>query len=104
LLYQSGVLKAELKRGEHKSLQTDRVILRPGPPEEVEWVNKIYLSKRGRLRDSLVRYDPAALRKSFPLHRKRHRGIQRACRGLRAFGRGGEFKCPSAETSFEILK
>jgi len=28
--------KAELTRGEQKSLQTDRVILTPGPPEEVE--------------------------------------------------------------------
>ena len=34
--------KAELVRGEHKSLQTDRVILRPGPPEEVEVVRRIY--------------------------------------------------------------
>ncbi len=42
LLDQSGELKAELKRGEHKSLQTDRVVLKPGPAEEVEWVNKIY--------------------------------------------------------------
>jgi DNA invertase Pin-like site-specific DNA recombinase len=42
LLDQSGALKAELKRGEHKSLQTDRGILRPGPQQEVEWVNKIY--------------------------------------------------------------
>ena len=31
LLDQSGQVKAELKRGEHKSLQTDRVVLRPGP-------------------------------------------------------------------------
>ncbi len=34
--------KAELSRGEQKSLQTDRVILRPGPPEEVETVRRIY--------------------------------------------------------------
>ena len=34
--------KAELSRGEHKSLQTDRVILRPGPAEEVETVQRIY--------------------------------------------------------------
>ncbi len=34
--------KGPLKRGEHKSLQTDRVILVPGPPEEVENVRKIY--------------------------------------------------------------
>ena len=31
LLDQAGSVKAELARGEHKSLQTDRVILRPGP-------------------------------------------------------------------------
>ncbi|WP_202924041.1 hypothetical protein [Rhodovulum sulfidophilum] len=31
-----------MKRGEHKSLQTDRVILMPGPDEEVAWVNKMY--------------------------------------------------------------
>jgi hypothetical protein len=35
-------LKAELSQGEQKSLQTDRVILRPGPPEEVETVRRIY--------------------------------------------------------------
>ncbi|MDD3181327.1 MAG: recombinase family protein, partial [Alphaproteobacteria bacterium] len=34
--------KSELKRGEHKSLQTDRVILVPGPKEEVENVRWIY--------------------------------------------------------------
>lgn len=42
LVDQSGTIKAELKRGEHKSLQTDRVILMPGPDEEVAWVNKMY--------------------------------------------------------------
>jgi DNA invertase Pin-like site-specific DNA recombinase len=42
LLDQSGALKAELKRGEHKSLQTDRVVLRPGPEEEIETVRQIY--------------------------------------------------------------
>lgn len=36
--------KAELKRGEHKSLQTDRVILVAGPDEEVENVRWIYKS------------------------------------------------------------
>ena len=35
-------LKAELHRGEQKSLQTDRVILTPGPPEEVEIVRRLY--------------------------------------------------------------
>ena len=34
--------KAPLVRGEHKSLQTDRVILVPGPPEEVDTVRRIY--------------------------------------------------------------
>lgn len=34
--------KATLARGEHKSLQTDRVILVPGPDEEVETVRRIY--------------------------------------------------------------
>ena len=37
-----GEIKGELKRGEHKSLQTDRVILMPSPDEEVAWVNKMY--------------------------------------------------------------
>lgn len=36
------VPKAELTRGEHKSLQTDRVILTPGPPEEIEVVRRLY--------------------------------------------------------------
>ena len=34
--------KAQLGSGEHKSLQTDRVILTPGPPEEVEVVRRLY--------------------------------------------------------------
>src|ERR1039458_9144186 len=34
--------KGELARGQHKSLQTDRVILVPGPDEEVETVRWIY--------------------------------------------------------------
>jgi len=34
--------KALLGRGEQKSLQTDRVVLRPGPPEEVETVRRLY--------------------------------------------------------------
>ena len=34
--------KGELARGEHKSLQTDRVILQPGPDDEVAAVNQIY--------------------------------------------------------------
>ena len=42
LIDERGNIKAELKRGEHKSLQTDRVILMPGPEEEVAWVNRMY--------------------------------------------------------------
>lgn len=42
LLDQTGALKGELVRGEHKSLQTDRVILQPGPDTEVAIVNQIY--------------------------------------------------------------
>ena len=40
----TGVPKAELARGEHKSIQTDRVILMPGPPDEIEVVREIYRS------------------------------------------------------------
>ncbi|MCL4069367.1 recombinase family protein [Pseudomonas sp. GX19020] len=42
LLNERGEVKTELKRGEHKSLQTDRVILVPGPDEEVRTVRRIY--------------------------------------------------------------
>jgi DNA invertase Pin-like site-specific DNA recombinase len=42
LLDQTGSVKAELARGEHKSLQTDRVILMPGPDIEVENVLQTY--------------------------------------------------------------
>jgi ParB/RepB/Spo0J family partition protein len=42
LIDQSGSVKSELARGEHKSLQTDRVILQPGPDAEVAVVNQIY--------------------------------------------------------------
>lgn len=42
LIDEHGQQKAELKRGEHKSLQTDRVILVPGPAEEVENVQWMY--------------------------------------------------------------
>lgn len=34
--------RRELRRGEHKALQTDRVILAPGPPEELAIVRDIY--------------------------------------------------------------
>lgn len=42
LIDQSGAIKTELARGEQKSLQTDRVILQPGPDAEVSVVNQIY--------------------------------------------------------------
>jgi DNA invertase Pin-like site-specific DNA recombinase len=42
LIDQSGNPKADLDRGEHKSLQTDRVILVPGPEDEQRIVNLIY--------------------------------------------------------------
>jgi hypothetical protein len=35
--------KGELARGDRKSLQTDRVVLTPGPVEEIEYVHSIYL-------------------------------------------------------------
>ncbi len=42
LIDQQGAIKCELTRGEHKSLQTDRVILTPGPEDEIRMVNQIY--------------------------------------------------------------
>ena len=50
LIDQSGAVKAELARGEQKSLQTDRVILQPGPDEEVAIIHQIY---RWFIEDSL---------------------------------------------------
>jgi DNA invertase Pin-like site-specific DNA recombinase len=44
LVDQHGAVKGELTRGEQKSLQTDRVILMPGPEDEVRVVNDIYRS------------------------------------------------------------
>jgi len=42
LLDQVGKPKAELQPGEQKSLQTDRVVLVPGPPEECAVIRRIY--------------------------------------------------------------
>nr|WP_290753332.1 recombinase family protein [Amaricoccus sp.] len=39
---QGGTPKGELTKGEHKSIQTDRVVLVPGPPEEVSTVQWMY--------------------------------------------------------------
>jgi DNA invertase Pin-like site-specific DNA recombinase len=42
LIDQNGTVKSELARGEQKSLQTDRVILTPGPQSEIDVLKKIY--------------------------------------------------------------
>jgi DNA invertase Pin-like site-specific DNA recombinase len=42
LVDQNGNAKGELARGEHKSIATDRVILKPGPEAEIEIVRQIY--------------------------------------------------------------
>ncbi len=44
LIDEQGNQKGVLKRGEHKSLQTDRVILVPGPQHEIDIVRGIYRS------------------------------------------------------------
>jgi DNA invertase Pin-like site-specific DNA recombinase len=44
LIDQAGTAKGELTRGEHKSIQTDRVVLVPGPPAEVDTVLWMYRS------------------------------------------------------------
>ncbi|EME70981.1 site-specific recombinase [Paramagnetospirillum caucaseum] len=42
LIDHTGAAKGELVRGEHKSIHTDRVVLIPGPPEEVTTVQWMY--------------------------------------------------------------
>lgn len=42
LIDESGTIKGLLERGEHKSIQTDRVILTLGPADEVSLVRNIY--------------------------------------------------------------
>ena len=51
LIDQAGTAKGELSRGEHKSIQTDRVVLVPGPREEIDTVRWMYRSfvKDGKL-------------------------------------------------------
>ena len=54
LIDQNSVVKGELARGEHKSIQTDRVILVPGPPEEIEivrWIYRAFVEDRKTERD-----------------------------------------------------
>lgn len=57
LVDQQGILKGQLARGEQKSLQTDRVILMPGPEDEIKVVNDIY---RWFIEDGLSEYEIAA--------------------------------------------
>ena len=55
LIDQAGKQKGLLKRGEHKSLQTDRVILVPGPEDEIKMVRRIYESfTRDGLKESQI--------------------------------------------------
>ncbi|WP_449104459.1 recombinase family protein [Pseudomonas mohnii] len=42
LIDEKNEFKAELSRGQHKSIQTDRVILVPGPEAEIEVIQRIY--------------------------------------------------------------
>lgn len=58
LVNEQGESKGELRRGEHKSLQTDRVVLVPGPKEEVETVRWIY---RAFIEDGLQEKQIAAI-------------------------------------------
>jgi DNA invertase Pin-like site-specific DNA recombinase len=61
LIDQAGKPKTELQPGEQKSLQTDRVVLVPGPPEERAVVRRIYRlfvnegSTEGEIADELTR-------------------------------------------------
>jgi hypothetical protein len=61
LIDQTGAPKAALVRGEQKSLQTDRVVLVPGPDDEVEtvrWMFRMFVEERkseGDIADGLNR-------------------------------------------------
>lgn len=52
----SGAFKAQLARGERKSLQTDRVILVPGPPEEIAIVRQVFerFTKHGQMETEIA--------------------------------------------------
>jgi DNA invertase Pin-like site-specific DNA recombinase len=56
LIDQAGMSKGELSRGEHKSIQTDRVVLVPGPVEEIDTVRWMYRSfvEEGKLESELA--------------------------------------------------
>jgi DNA invertase Pin-like site-specific DNA recombinase len=54
LIDQKGIATGILARGEWKSIQTDRVVLIPGPPDEVEivrWIFTSFVQKRKNLRE-----------------------------------------------------
>ena len=59
LIDQAGVPKTELARGDHKSIQTDRVVLVPRPPEEValvQWMYRAFVEQarsEGQIADAL---------------------------------------------------
>ena len=46
-----------MARGEHKSIQTDRVVLVPGPPEEIEIVRWMYLAfvEEGKIESEIAK-------------------------------------------------
>jgi len=54
LVDERGNPKGELARGEHKSIQTDRVILVPGPADEREVVRQIYEAFCSGLREAEI--------------------------------------------------
>jgi DNA invertase Pin-like site-specific DNA recombinase len=71
LIDQSGIGQGRTgSRGEHKSLQTDRVILQPGPDAEVAVVNQIY---RWFVDDNLTESEIAERLNAKGAHRPRAR-------------------------------
>ena len=75
LVDQSGEMKAVLAHGEQKSLQTDRVILRPGPEAEVQVVRQIY---RWFIEDGLVEFEIAKRLNAIPVKTEMGRDWTRA--------------------------
>ena len=54
----TGQHKGVLNRGEQKNIQTDRVILVPGPPEEMEivrWMYRMFVEERIETRQDIER-------------------------------------------------
>jgi hypothetical protein len=70
LIGQSGEVKGTLARGEQKSIQTDRVVLVPGPPEEQDTVredidrNRVLIRRASATRDRSI-FITEAMRKLF---------------------------------------